>query len=177
MDDMIEPMSQEGYDLLLKEFTFLKDVEKPQVNVEKQEAAAQGDRSENAEYHAAKEKLRHIDKRLFYLNSMIQKAKIINSDNLDHTRVHFGSTVTLLDIDSDEEECYTICGVLESEIENGLISLHAPLAKLLMGKHIGDEFIINLPKGKKEYEVLELSYTPIFKLKKNIRSEEDFSFK
>ncbi|MEA1920727.1 MAG: transcription elongation factor GreA, partial [Campylobacterota bacterium] len=78
----IEPITQEGYDLLLREFKFLKDVEKPQVNIEKQEAAAQGDRSENAEYHAAKEKLRHIDKRLFYLNSMIQKSKIIDPSEL-----------------------------------------------------------------------------------------------
>ncbi len=177
MQDNIEPMSQEGYDMLLKEFTFLKDVEKPQVNIEKQEAAAQGDRSENAEYHAAKEKLRHIDKRLFYLNSIIQKAKIINCDTLDHSRVHFGSSVKLLNIDTDEEEHYTICGVLESEIENGLISIHAPLAKLLIGKHEGDEFSINLAKGRKEYEVMEVSYTPIFELKKIIRTEKEFSFK
>jgi transcription elongation factor GreA len=170
-------MTQEGYDLLLKEFKFLKDVEKPQVNREKQEAAAQGDRSENAEYHAAKEKLRHIDKRLFYLNSMIEKALIINPDELGNERVHFGSTVELLDLDSDEEFRYTICGVLESEPDNALISVHAPLSRAVMGKCVGDEFKIKLPSGIKNYEVTDISYTPIFSLKKVIRDEKDFTFK
>ena len=177
MGDAIEPMTQEGYDKLIEEFTYLKDVEKPQVNSEKQEAAAQGDRSENAEYHAAKEKLRHIDRRLFYLDSMIKKAKIIDPSQLDHTRVHFGSTVTLLDIDSDEELTYTICGLLESEIDNGLISIHAPLAKAMLTKEVGDTFEIHLPSGKKEYEVLNVQYIPIFELKKDIRTIEDFSFR
>ena len=72
---VIEPITQMGFDKLTEEFKYLKDIEKPRVNIEKQEAAAQGDRSENAEYHAAKEKLRHIDKRLFYLNNHIRKCK------------------------------------------------------------------------------------------------------
>lgn len=171
-----EPITQEGYDLLIEEFKFLKDEEKPRVNVEKQEAAAQGDRSENAEYHAAKEKLRHIDKRLFYLNSMIEKTVIIDPSTLGSERIHFGSSVTLLDIANDEEEHYCICGVLESEPENGLISVHAPLAKQMMGKAVDDEFYIHLPQGKKEYEVVEISYTPVFELKKNIRTRKDFGF-
>ena len=177
MAETFEPMSQEGYDKLIEEFTYLKDVEKPQVNSEKQEAAAQGDRSENAEYHAAKEKLRHIDRRLFYLDSMIKKAKIIDTASLDHSRVHFGSTVTLLDIQSDEEYVYTICGVLESEIDNGLISIHAPLAKAMLGKCVGDEFSIRLPSGLKEYEIIDLQYIGIFELKKEIRTKDDFSFR
>jgi len=171
-----EPITQEGYDLLIEEFKFLKDEEKPRVNVEKQEAAAQGDRSENAEYHAAKEKLRHIDKRLFYLNSMIEKTVIIDPSTLGCERVHFGSNVTLLNLQSDEEETYCICGVLESEPENGLISIHAPLAKLMMGKAVDDEFYINLSQGKKEYEVVAINYTPIFELKKVIRTKKDFGF-
>jgi len=170
-------MTREGYDLLLQEFKFLKDVEKPQVNREKQEAAAQGDRSENAEYHAAKEKLRHIDKRLFYLNSMIEKAVIIDPSELANSRVHFGSTVEILDLDSDEEYRYTICGVLESEPDNALISVHAPLSRAMMGKAVGDEFKISLPSGKKNYEITDISYIPIFSLKKIIRTEKEFSFK
>lgn len=171
-----EPITQKGYDLLIEEFKFLKDEEKPRVNVEKQEAAAQGDRSENAEYHAAKEKLRHIDKRLFYLNSMIEKTVIIDPSDLENERVHFGSSVTLVNLDTDEEETYTICGVLESEPENGLISVHAPLAKQMMGKQVDDTFYINLPQGKKEYEVVRIFYVPIFQLKQKIRTREDFSF-
>ena len=173
----LEPMTQQGYDLLLQEFKFLKDVEKPRTNTEKQVAAAQGDRSENADYHAAKEKLRHIDRRLFYLNSMIEKAKIIDPEVLDHSRVHFGATITLEELDSGEEEIYTICGVLESEPENGLISVHAPLAKAMLGKHEGDAFKINLPRGSKEYEVLAIEYILVFERKKVIRSEKDFSFR
>jgi len=170
-------MTPEGYDLLLMEFKFLKDVEKPRVNREKQVAAEQGDRSENAEYHAAKEKLRHIDKRLFYLNSIIEKAQIIDPSELDHERVHFGSTITLIDIESDAQERYSICGVLESEPEHGLISIHAPLSRAMLGKRAGDEFVVRLPHGKKEYEIEVIGYLPIFSLKKSIRTEKDFGFK
>ncbi len=173
----VEPITPEGFDLLLKEFKFLKDVEKPETNREKQVAAEQGDRSENAEYHAAKEKLRHIDKRLFYLNSMIEKSQIIDPSELEHSRVNFGSTITLLNLDSDAEERYTICGVLETEPENGLISVHAPLSRAMLGKREEDEFIINLPMGKKEYEILKIEYISIFSLKKHIRTEKEFSFR
>ena len=169
-------MTLEGYDLLLEEFKYLREVEKPRVTYEKQVAAAQGDRSENAEYHAAKEQLRHIDKRLFYLNSMIEKAHVINPAILDHNRVHFGATVEIENVETSESESYTICGVLEAEPENGLISVHSPLAKHLLGKVEEDQFFIHLPNGKKEYEVLSISYTPIFKLKKIIRTKKDFGF-
>ena len=170
-------MSVEGYDLLVREFKFLKDVHKPEVAKEKQIAAAHGDRSENAEYHAAKEKLRHIDKRLFFLNSMIEKAVIIDPATLDHSRVCFGSRVYLNNLDTDQEEVYTICGALEAEVENGLISIHSPLAKALLGKREGDEVVLKLPSGKKEYEIEKIEYIPIFKLKKNIPDEDDFRFK
>ena len=143
---------------------------------EKKVAADQGDRSENAEYHAAKEKLRFIDKRLFYLNSMIEKSQIIDPSLASHTKVRFGSSVKLVNIQTDEEEFYTICGVLEAEPENGLISIHSPLAKAMLGKKEGDEFKIKLPKTTKEYEIEELFYVNIFSLKKNIRDENDFIF-
>ena len=169
-------MSIEGYDLLTQEFKFLLEIEKPKVAEEKLVAAALGDRSENADYHAAKEKLRFIDKRLFYLNSMIEKSQIIDPSSYSHTKISFGSSVKLLNIDTDEEEIYTLCGVLESEPENGLISVHSPLAKAMMGKKVDDEFIIKLPNTKKEYEVLEIYYKNIFSIKKNIRSKAEFSF-
>jgi transcription elongation factor GreA len=172
----VEPMTPEGYDLLVREFKYLKEIEKPRVNREKQVAAELGDRSENAEYQAAKEKLRHIDKRLFYLNGMIEKSRVIDPAELDHARVHFGATVTLERIDGGEEERYTICGVLESEPEIGLISVHAPLARAVMGKKSGDEFTVRLPAGMRSYEVVSIGYIPIFELKKQVRSERDFSF-
>lgn len=172
-----EPMTPRGYDELLKEFKYLKDVEKPRTNREKQVAAELGDRSENAEYHAAKEKLRHIDKRLFFLNGIIERAQIVDPATLDHSRVHFGATVTLCNLDTDEEECYTLCGVLESEPENGLISIHAPLSRAMLGKREGDEFSITLPACKREYEVLCIACYDLYSLKKVIRTEKDFGFR
>jgi transcription elongation factor GreA len=169
-------MSLEGYDLLVEEFKFLLNVEKPQVAQEKLVAAAQGDRSENADYHAAKEKLRFIDKRLFYLNSMIEKSQIIDPSSFSHTKVSFGSTVKILNLDTEEEETYTLCGVLESEPEHGLISIHSPIARAMIGKEVEDEFKIQLPNVKKEYEILQIEYKNIFSLKKNIRTKVDFSF-
>lgn len=169
-------MTLEGYDLLVKEFKFLLEYEKPKTAEEKRVAAALGDRSENADYHAAKEKLRFIDKRLFYLNSMIEKSQIIDPSQHSHTKASFGSTVTLEDLDSSSEETYTICGVLESEPENGLISVHSPLAKVILGKAVGDEFKIKLPNGTKEYEVIAIEFINIFSLKRVIRTEKEFSF-
>jgi len=169
-------MSLEGYDVLVEEFKYLLEVQKPQVAQEKLVAAALGDRSENADYQAAKEKLRFIDKRLFYLNSMIQKAQVIDPSTYKHQRVGFGSSVKLLDVDADIEDVYTLCGVLESEPENHLISIHSPLARAMLGKSVEDEFKIKLPKGQKEYEILEIWYENIFSLKKNIRTKKDFAF-
>jgi len=171
-----EPMTPRGYDELLREFKYLKDVEKPHVNVEKQRAAELGDRSENAEYHAAKEKLRHIDKRLFYLNGMIEKAQIIDPALLDHSRVHFGATITIMDTSTEDEVVYSICGTLESEPENGLISVHSPLARAMLGKREEEDFSVLLPNGKKSYEVLSIGYCDIFELKKNHRDETNFKF-
>ena len=173
---MIEPMSVEGYDILVEEFKFLLEVEKPKVAQEKLVAAAQGDRSENADYHAAKEKLRFIDKRLYYLNSMIQKSNIIDPSLHEHKRVSFGSTVCLVNLETDEEEVYTLCGVLESEPENGLVSIHSPIAKAMIGKAVDDEFKIKLPKSVKEYEITKIEYKNIFSLKQNVRTKADFSF-
>jgi len=169
-------MSIEGYDALVEEFKYLLEIEKPKTAQEKLVAAALGDRSENADYQAAKEKLRFIDKRLFYLNKMIQNAQVIDPSLHDHSRVSFGSTVTLVDLNSDEELQLTICGVLESEPENGLISVHSPLARAMLSKSVGDEFIITLPNGKKEYEIEAIEYKNIYSLKRNIRTKSDYAF-
>lgn len=169
-------MSLEGYDALVEEFKYLLEVEKPKTAHEKLVAAALGDRSENADYQAAKEKLRFIDKRLFYLNKMIQNAEVIDPSLHDHTRVSFGSSVTLVDLDTDEKQHFTICGVLESEPENGLISVHSPLAKAMLAKEVGDDFKIKLPNGTKEYEIEAICYKNIYSLKKNIRTKSDYAF-
>ncbi len=169
-------MSIEGYDALVEEFKYLLEIEKPKTAHEKLVAAALGDRSENADYQAAKEKLRFIDKRLFYLNKMIQNAQVIDPALHNHEKVSFGSSVILLDLDTDEEQLFTICGVLESEPENGLISVHSPLARAMLGKAVGDDFKIKLPNGEKEYEIEHIEYKNIYSLKKNIRSKSDYAF-
>ncbi len=169
-------MSLEGYDHLVEEFKFLLEVEKPKVAAEKLVAAAQGDRSENADYHAAKEKLRFIDKRLFFLNSILQKSQIIDPTIFSHTKVSFGSSIRVINIDTDEEESYTLCGVLEAEPENGLISIHSPLARAMLGKEVGDDFKIKLPQTTKEYEIIFIEYINIYSLKKNIRTIKEYSF-
>ena len=107
---------------------------------------------------------------------MIQKAQIIDPSLSQHVTVRFGSSVKVINIDTDEEEVYTICGVLEAEPEHGLISIHSPLARAMLGKKVDDEFKIKLPKSSKEYEIIEINYKNIFSLKKNIRCEKDFSF-
>ena len=169
-------MSIEGYDLLVEEFKYLLEYEKPKVANEKLVAASLGDRSENADYQAAKEKLRFIDKRLFYLNSMIQKAQIIDPSKFSHKQVAFGSSVRIEELLLGEESVYTLCGVLEAEPENGLISIHSPLARAMLSKSVADQFTLKLPNTKKEYEILEIFYQNIFSLKKNIRTTKDFSF-
>ena len=169
-------MSIEGYDILIEEFKFLLEFEKPKVAHEKLVAAAQGDRSENADYHAAKEKLRFIDRRLFYLNKMIQDSKIVDPSQHSHKKISFGSSVVVVDLINDVNESYTICGVLESEPEHGLISIHSPLARAMVGKEVDDEFKVQLPNTLKEYEVVSIEYKNIFSLKKNIRTKIDFTF-
>jgi len=135
-----------------------------------------GDRSENADYQAAKEKLRFIDKRLFYLNNMIEKSHIIDPSLHDHTKVSFGSSVVVLDLDNNQEVTFTLCGVTESEPENGLISIHSPIAKALLGKELGDQVRVKLPNGYKEYEIEDIYYKNIFSIKKNIKKQNEFTF-
>ncbi len=161
-----EPMTQEGFDALSKEFSHLNTVLKPHVNKEKQIAAEHGDRSENAEYHAAKEKLRHIDKRLKYLSSLLDAAQIINPEELDHSKVCFGSTVIIEDMDDGTQQTISIFGTLESEPEHGIITHKSPLAQALLGKSVEDEIRVKLPKGAHEFEIIKIIYQPIMELKK-----------
>ena len=93
-----------------------------------------------------------------------------------HVKVSFGSTVTIMNIDTDEEEVYSLCGVLESEPDIGLISIHSPIAKAMLGKSVDDAFKLHLPLIIKEYEILKIEYKNIFSLKQNIRTKKDFSF-
>lgn len=156
-----EPMTLVGYNKVTQDLDFLKSIERPQTVVALDEARQLGDLKENAEYHSAKEKLKLIDVQIAELSDIISKAVIVDPSILPHDRVSFGSSVNLLDLDSDEEFTYTIVGGVESNVEKGLISFNSPLAKQLMGKEEGDELNATLPGGVKTFEILKVYYKEI----------------
>ncbi|WP_298754027.1 transcription elongation factor GreA [uncultured Arcobacter sp.] len=153
-----EPMTNVGYEKITNELDFLKKSERPETVIALEEARQLGDLKENAEYHAAKEKLKLIDIQIAELGAVISKAVIIDPSSLPHDRVSFGSTVKLVNVDTDEEFEYSIVGGVESNADKGMISFNSPLAKQLMGKQEGDEFSATLPGGVKTFEVLEVFY-------------------
>ena len=153
-----EPMTLAGYNKITGDLEFLKKTERPETVIALDEARQLGDLKENAEYHSAKEKLGLIDSQIAELNAVISKAVIIDPSTLPHNKVSFGSTVSLVDVKTDEEFTYTIVGGVESNAEKGMISFNSPLAKQLMGKEEGDEIKATLPGGIKNYEVLGVYY-------------------
>ena len=156
-----EPMTLAGYNRITGDLDFLKKTERPETVIALDEARQLGDLKENAEYHSAKEKLGLIDSQIAELNAVISKAVIIDPSTLPHNKVSFGSTVSLVDVKTDEEFTYTIVGGVESNAEKGMISFNSPLAKQLMGKEEGDEIKATLPGGIKNYEVLGVYYKEI----------------
>jgi transcription elongation factor GreA len=154
-------MTSFGYGKLQAELNHLKTVERPAIVKAIEEAVALGDLKENAEYHAAKERQGQIDDRLNELGELLGNAQLVDPSTLEHSRVSFGSTVVLCDLDTDEEVTYTIVGGCESNPQLGLISFASPLAKQLLGKEEGDEFKAKLPGGEQEFEVLEVKYQEI----------------
>ena len=159
--EKIEPMTIFGYEKLQAEVKDLKEVKRPQVVKDIEEALEHGDLKENAEYHAAKENQRIIDQRLAELAQIIGNSKIVDPSELEHARVSFGSTVVMTDLDTDEEVIYTIVGGCEANPDQGLISFASPLAKQLLGREEGDEFKVRLPGGEKEFEIEEVKYQEI----------------
>ncbi|WP_320036435.1 transcription elongation factor GreA [Halarcobacter sp.] len=153
-----EPMTRVGYEKITNELDFLKSKERPETVIALDEARQLGDLKENAEYHAAKDKLALIDSQIRELGSIISKAVIIDPESLPHDKVSFGSTVELVDVDTEEEFTYAIVGGVESNADNGMISFNSPLAKQLLGKEEGDEVTATLPGGQKTFEVLSVSY-------------------
>lgn len=153
-----EPMTKQGYESITGELNNLKSVERPATLIAIEEARQLGDLKENAEYHAAREKLKIIDAKIAELNDTITKAIIIDPATLPHDRVSFGSTVELVDVENGEEITYTIVGSTESDPSNGLISFNSPLAKQLLGKMEGDELKATLPAGIKEFEIERVYY-------------------
>jgi len=157
----IEPMTMFGYNKLQAEVKDLKEVQRPAVVKAIEEALEHGDLKENSEYHAAKEQQRSIDGRLDELANIIGNAQIVDPSELAHSKVSFGSTVIMTDMDSEESVKYTIVGGCESNPDIGLISFYSPLAKQLLGKEEGDEVKVRLPGGEKEFEIDEVKYEEI----------------
>ncbi|GHS89663.1 transcription elongation factor GreA [Campylobacterota bacterium] len=156
-----EPMTPKGYEKIAKELERLKSSDRAIVAKEIQIAAQLGDLKENAEYHAAKEKMDHLEKRIALLEGFVSRAQVIDPSKLPHKRISFGSTVTLLDLETNEEIVYTIVGSVESDAAKGLISIGSPLARVLIGKEDGEDIIAELPNGIKEYEIKSIGYKEI----------------
>ncbi len=153
-----EPMTNAGYEKITGELNFLKSEERPETVIALDEARQLGDLKENAEYHAAKDKLKIIDSQIAELGAVISKAVIIDPSTLPHTKISFGSTIKLVDLETDEEFEYSIVGGIEANLDKGYISFNSPLAKQLLGKEEGDEVTATLPGGQKIFEILEVFY-------------------
>jgi transcription elongation factor GreA len=150
------PVTPEGYEALKKELENLKRVERPQNIKAIEEARAHGDLSENAEFTAAKDRQGFIEGRIGELEFKLANADVINIDNLPRDRAVFGAKVLLENIDTGEEVEYRVVGPDESDIGKGRISVSSPLGKALLGKKPGDELTLEVPGGKRVYELVEL---------------------
>jgi len=154
-------MLEVTYKKLSEELEQLKTHERGNIAAIIDEARAQGDLKENAEYHAAKDEQGLMEARITELTDLVGRAQVIDPSTLAHERISFGSTVVMTDQETDEELSYTIVGGQESNPSTGLISFQSPVAKALLGKEEGDEVEITLPSGQRTYDVEEVSYVEI----------------
>ena len=151
-------MTTGGYEDLVEEAKRLKTVERPAIIKAIEEAREHGDLSENAEYHAAREKQSFTEGRLAELEDKIARAEVIDVTQMSGEIIRFGATVTVADEDTDEESTYQIVGEDEADISAGRLSVTSPLAKALIGRQSGDSVDINTPGGAKGYEVVKVRY-------------------
>ena len=152
------PMTMEGYDQLKKELKHLISIERPEIINAIAEARAHGDLSENAEYHAAKERQGYIEGRIQELNGKLSSANVIDVTKLSGEKIIFGATVTFVDVDTEDEKCYKIVGEDEADIKAGMISVSSPIARALIGKMEGDEVPVQTPGGVVDYEIAEVHH-------------------
>lgn len=152
------PMTPAGFQKLKEELSRLKKVDRPENVQAIAEARAHGDLSENAEYHAAKERQSFIVGRMQELEHKIALANVVDTSKISHEHVSFGATVKLLDVDTDEEKTYTLVGPEEADIKLGKISIHSPIGKALIRKEIGDSVTVKAPAKTIEYEVLDIRF-------------------
>jgi len=152
------PMTQAGLERLEAELKHLKSVERPNVIQAISEAREHGDLSENAEYHAARERQSFIEGRIKELDDITSRANVIDVTQMNGDQIKFGATVLLADEDTDEETTYQIVGDFEADIDKGLLSIGSPLARALINKAVGDTVEVSTPRGTKSYEVVEVKF-------------------
>ena len=152
------PMTAEGHAALQAELKVLKSVERPSIIAAISEARSHGDLSENAEYHAAKEKQSFIEGRISELDDKLARADIIDISKLGGKKIRFGATVTIVDVDSEEKFTYKIVGEDEANVKEGKISITSPLARAMIGKEEGEEAEVSAPSGARAYEVAKVVY-------------------
>lgn len=152
------PMTPEGYARLNSELKRLKNDERPAVIKAIAAAREHGDLSENAEYHAARERQGFIEGRVMELEDKLGRADVIDVSSLKGSKIVFGANVKLVDEETEEEVGYQIVGPEESAIENGLLSINSPVARALLGKEKGDSVEVHTPRGVRYFEVLEVNF-------------------
>jgi transcription elongation factor GreA len=157
MDGKI-PMTPAGNARLREELKNLKEVERPRISKEIGVARDHGDLSENAEYHAAKDRQGWIEARIKDLSDKLSRAEIIDPSKLSGSKVAFGATVKLSNSDTEEESVYRLVGADEADLASGSISITSPLARALIGREVGDEVKVRMPAGERLYEILEVEY-------------------
>ncbi|WP_404383703.1 transcription elongation factor GreA [Caenispirillum salinarum] len=155
------PMTRKGLTLLEQELKQLRSVDRPGVIKAIAEAREHGDLSENAEYHAARERQSFIEGRISELEDVIGRADVIDVSKMSGETIRFGALVTLADEDTDEEVTYHIVGPYEADLKNGRISIQSPIAKALVGKTEGDSVEVTAPGGSRSYEVVEVKFADL----------------
>jgi transcription elongation factor GreA len=152
------PMTASGYAALDAELKQLKTEDRPAVIQAIAEAREHGDLSENAEYHAARERQSFIEGRIKEIEGLLSRADVIDPLKVAGNTIKFGATVKLVDEDTEEEKTYQIVGEVEADIENGRLNIRSPLARALIGKEVGDSVEVMTPGGGRCYEVLSIDY-------------------
>jgi transcription elongation factor GreA len=151
-------MTAEGFSRLEGELKHLKSVARPEVIKAIAEAREHGDLSENAEYHAARERQSFIEGRVAEIEDKIARAEVIDVSKLSGDTVKFGATVKVVDEDTDEEMVFQIVGEDEADVKQGRLAVTAPISRAVIGKSVGDSVEVATPKGAKAYEILEVKF-------------------
>ena len=152
------PMTAEGLKMLREELENLKNSERPKIIKAIAEAREHGDLSEKAEYHAARERQSFIEGRIAELENKVNRAEVIDPSKLDNSKVTFGATVVVTDLETEAKNTFKIVGADEADIEKNLISISAPLCKAMINKKVDDIFEVQTPKGLKEYQINSIDF-------------------